>query len=230
MGRELWRRKSFCTLGNPHGQAHRRDLEPQRWAQLQMCRGKGEDSAQRSAGQFPLVWDVGMHTEQVEAWCRGSGFREVRSQGRLGLPATKTVWGASTTHSWGSQGKAWACHKSKESLSLILKLHKVTDDRTTPPQVPEAVISDPRGECFSHCHCHWAVSKHRSLPTLSREPVQLGTAKGTHDLEPTPLGECSLPQAVATSYRPLPPQALPTLPSCVCSFPPSPWPEWASEP
>lgn len=87
-------------------------------------------------------------------------------------------------------------------------------------QVPAAVqtatvISDPRSECFRHRHCHWAVSKHRSLPIPSRELVQLGTAKG-------PMTWSQLPWENAVCLRLLPPQALPTLPNCVCCFPPSP--------
>ena len=94
-------------------------------------------------------------------------------------------------------------------------------------QVPEAVqsttaVSDPRGECFSHCH--WPPSSEQAQITAHtfQGTCAAWHCQGTCDLEPTPLGECNLPLAVATSYRPLPPQALPTFPNCVCHFPPPP--------
>lgn len=85
-----------------------------------------------------------------------------------------------------------------------------------------AAVSYPRGGS-DRCHsCHQALSRHRSLPTPSWEPVQPGTDNRLQPGANSPGRVHDPPQAVVISHRPLPPQALPTDPTCDCPNPPSP--------
>ena len=80
----------------------------------------------------------------------------------------------------------------------------------------KASVSDPRGECDSHCNSHKPLSKDRLLPTrmtqgqFSWKSVQADS------------GCSNFPQL-------LPLQALSAHPNGVCHIPSSPWPELASE-
>ena len=53
-------------------------------------------------------------------------------------------------HSWGSQGKSLGLPQRQEIIiSGTLKFHEVTDDRTTPLQVPETSASGS-----TNCNCY----------------------------------------------------------------------------
>ena len=87
-GRELWRRKSFHTLGSAFtggdGGGVGEASEPWRRAQQQGCRGQsGEIPAERiGADQHSLAWEACLLTHQG-GWGLGAETRvsEVRSQG-----------------------------------------------------------------------------------------------------------------------------------------------------
>lgn len=80
----------------------------------------------------------------------------------------------------------------------------------------KASVSDPRGECDSHCSSHQPLSRGRLLPTR--------TTQGQLPWESAQAGSgCSnFPQRLSL-------QALSAHPNGVCHIPSSPWPELASE-
>ena len=113
-GRELWRRKSFHTLGSPFTGGDRgwggEALEPQRRAQQQWCRGQsGEIPAQRiGADEHSPAWEACL----LSRW-GGAGLgaevpaSEVRSQGE--------DWGWLREHSMkGASGPRLARRESRK--------------------------------------------------------------------------------------------------------------------
>ena len=79
-----------------------------------------------------------------------------------------------------------------------------------------AEVSDPRGECDSHCSSLQPLSRDRLLPTrMTQGQFPWESAQAGSDYS-------SFPQRLSL-------QALSAHPSGVCHIPSSPWPELASE-
>ena len=105
LGRELWRRKCFHTLGNPFtggGRGWRREAsEPRRRAQQQGCRGQSVEipTQKISANQHAAAWEAYLLTHregggsELRLWLRSSDPRET------GIGCMNTAWRGLLNHS-----------------------------------------------------------------------------------------------------------------------------------
>ena len=227
-GKELWRRKTFHTLGSPltGGDGGWGALESQTRAQQQGCREKSREipSQRIGADQHSPAWDTCRLTHQggwglgAEAWAWAS---EVRPQGedQRWLPED-SLNGASVPQlvKKGSGKKAGPAGEARDHCFRVHKerdflLHVPTDGRALPKWTPEMGTS-----CSYHLgpqRWTWTataaaaatkgpVCKHRSLSTPSWEPVKHTTARVLWSRANFSLRTHSVPQTVET----LPPQAL----------------------
>ena len=180
-GRDLWRRKSFHTLGSPFtggdGGGRREASEPRRRAQQQGCRGQsGEIPAQRiGADQHSPAWEACLLTRRGGRGLRAEALASaVRFQGE--------DWGWLQEHSLkGASAPCLARRQSgkksgtaEEARDHCFVVREETGFRAPPKRAPETGAS--RGYQRRHQRQAWdakaaaaatkkPVCEHRSLST-----------------------------------------------------------------
>ena len=204
--------------------------EPWRRAQQQGCRGQsGEIPAQRiSADQDSPAWEACLLT-RWGGWGLGAEAQalEVRSQGEdWGWLREHSLKGASAPQLAGRESgkKSGAAEEARDHCFGVCEERGFlpclpTEGRALPKWAPEMGAShgSQRGPQRWAWNAKAAAAatknpmcKHRSLSTLPREPVQPATARVPWSRDNFPGRMHSAPQAVATSWWPLLPQACPT--------------------
>ena len=185
-GRELWRRKSFHTLGSPlaGGDSRGGVLEPQRRVQQQGYRGQsGEIPTQRiGADQHSPAWEACLLT-CLGGWGLGAEVRalEVRSQGE--------GWGWLREHSQkvasapqlarreyqkksGPVGEArdhcLGCTRRGASCSMCPQTTEHCLSKLQRRAWAIVIISDPEActDCWPHCHQGSCVQAQVTTHTL----------------------------------------------------------------